>query len=228
MIRVEPLPRTATNKIKRFQLKKEIETGVITADAKEPKAWEFTGYDKAMLATGTGKAVIAAILMQKPARKQGLNANGGDKALAKPQASATEGQDVIHPAMNLEIDLGLDSLARAETFAALEQAFSTEFEGDEAARALTVANVIELVNNHGGGDVEQVSVDLNWGKIIREAEDDFPEIRSVLQNRPVFAAFAWSVYKCFWLIFKIFLRLEVKGLENLNVSVPGTVVTGDV
>ena len=52
--------------------------------------------------------------------------------------------------MNLEIDLGLDSLARAETFAALEHAFSTEFEGDEAAKALTVRDAVALVEKHGG------------------------------------------------------------------------------
>ena len=42
IIRVEPLPRTATNKIKRFQLKKEVESGEIAAETKEVKAWEFS------------------------------------------------------------------------------------------------------------------------------------------------------------------------------------------
>ena len=118
--------------------------------------------------------------------------------------------------MNLEIDLGLDSLARAETFAALEQGFSTEFAGDEAAQALTVANVIELVNKHGGEDANQVSVDLNWGKIVREADDDFPEVRAVLKSRPIFSVLAFIVYKCFHVFFRLFMLLEVKGVENLK------------
>src|SRR5436190_1480048 len=37
IVRAEPLPRTATRKIKRFQLKQELESGLITADAKEQK-----------------------------------------------------------------------------------------------------------------------------------------------------------------------------------------------
>ncbi len=192
MIRVEPLPRTATNKIKRFQLKKEVESGIIATDAKEVKAWEFTAKDTALVEGNNAKSVVAAI-----------------KQNAKDV-------DFIHPSMNLEIDLGLDSLARAEAFAALEQAFGTEFEADEAAQALTVANVIELVNSHVGEDAESVSVDLNWGNIVREADGDFPEIQSVLKNKPIFAAFAFTVYKCFWLVFKIFLRLEVKGLDELS------------
>ena len=199
MIRVEPLPRTATNKIKRFQLKKDIETGVISAEAKETMAWEFTPADSALLDTNVGKAVAAAILMQKSARSKGM-----------------ESSEAIHPAMNLEIDLGLDSLARAETFAALEQAFSTEFDGDEAAQALTVANVIDLVNKHGGETSGAVSVDLNWGTIIREADDDLPEVQGILKNRPLFAAFAFIVYKCFNIFFRVFMRLEVHGLENLK------------
>ena len=194
IIRVEPLPLTATNKIKRFQLKKEVESGVIATDAKEIKAWEMSDDDTVLLEGGNAQSVVAAI-----------------KQNAKDV-------DVVHPNMNLEIDLGLDSLARAETFAALEQAFGTEFEADEAAQALTVANVIEMVNSHVGEDAQSVSVDLNWGKIVREADDDFPELRSVLANRWFFAAFAFTVYKCFWLVFKIFLRLEVKGLENLSAA----------
>ena len=193
IIRVEPLPRTATNKIKRFQLKKEIETGVIAAEAKEVKAWEFSAQDTALLETPTARSVVDAIRQNARARR-----------------------DVIHPEMNLEIDLGLDSLARAETFAALEHAFSTEFDGDEAAQALTVANVIELVNKHGGETTEALSVDLNWGKIVRETGDDLPEIQSVLKRKPFFEPFAFFVYKIFWVIFKIFLRVDVKGLDELK------------
>jgi long-chain acyl-CoA synthetase len=192
IIRVEPLPRTATNKIKRFQLKKEIETGIIAAEAKEVKAWDLSAEDSALLETNTAKAVVAAIRQN------------------------TKDALAVHPAMNLEIDLGLDSLARAETFAALEQAFATEFDGDEAAQALTVASVIDLVNSHGGGDMEAVSVDLNWGRIVRDADDDFPEVRSVLKDRPLFSAFAFTVYKIFYLFFRVFLLLEVRGLKELR------------
>lgn len=197
IIRQEPLPRTATRKIKRFQLKKEVETGEIAAEAKETKTWELSAADSALLETGTAKAVVAAI-----------------------RQNAKDPEAQIHPSMSLELDLGLDSLARAETFAALEQAFSTEFEGDEAATALTVANVIDLVKEHGGSDTENVSIDLNWGNIIREADDDFPEVRGVLRDRPVFSAFAWMVYKIFNLFCRVFMRLEVIGAENLEFKVP--------
>ena len=120
--------------------------------------------------------------------------------------------------MNLEIDLGLDSLARAETFAALEQAFSTEFDGDEAAQALTVANVIELVNKHGGETVEAVSVDLNWGKIVREADDEFPEVQGILKDRPLFAVFAFDVLQDISIFSAKFSCVSRSQAENLTLA----------
>ncbi|MGB7210156.1 MAG: AMP-binding protein [Pyrinomonadaceae bacterium] len=195
IIRVEPLPRTATRKIKRFELKKAIEAGTIAGTASEAKAWTFSKDDTSLLATNTAKAVLSAI---------------------KQNAKEAE---TIHPDMNLEIDLGLDSLARAETFAALEHAFSTEFEGDEAAKALTVRDAIALLEKHGGspaGQLQPVSTDLNWSKILTETGDDLPEVQQVLKNQPVFSVFAFSSYKIFNLIFKIFLRLDVKGMEQFR------------
>ncbi|MEQ1603770.1 MAG: AMP-binding protein [Pyrinomonadaceae bacterium] len=192
IIRVEPLPRTATNKIKRFQLKKEIESGVIATDTKEIKAWEFSATDSALIESNIARSVVQAI-------KQ----NSKDI-------------EVIHPNMNLEIDLGLDSLARAETFASLEQAFSTEFNGDEAAQALTVANVVEMIQSHVGEDADAASLDLNWGEIVRSADGDFPEVRAVLKPRPIFSVFAFTVYKLFNLFCRVFMLLEVNGRENLT------------
>jgi long-chain acyl-CoA synthetase len=138
------------------------------------------------------------------------------RAVAHAIRSNSKDIDVIHPNMNLEIDLGLDSLARAETFAALEQAFSSEFDGEEAAQALTVGNVIELIKKHAGEDASASSIDLNWGEIVRSADDDFPEVRAVLKPRPFFAVFAFLFYKLFHLFCRVFMLLEVRGSENIK------------
>ncbi|HEX8734624.1 MAG TPA: AMP-binding protein, partial [Pyrinomonadaceae bacterium] len=195
IIRVEPLPRTATRKIRRFELQKEIESGAIsTRQARDPNQWKLSAEDARLLDSNAGKAVASVI---------------------KKNAKDAE---TIHPAMNLEIDLGLDSLSRAEVFAALEQAFDIEFGGDEAAKALTVTDAIELVRKHAGEaeTTTEISADLNWAKIVKETDTNIPEVANVLQNRPIFSAFAWTVYKCFNLVFRIFTRLEVRGIENLR------------
>jgi long-chain acyl-CoA synthetase len=207
IIRAEPLPRTGSRKIKRFELKKELESGVTNGGPTEKKDWKLTPEEQAYMNGPVAKTVISII---------------------KTNAPET---DVIHPSMNLEIDLGLDSLARAEAFAATEHAFGREFEGDDAAQALTVRDVIELVNrtlpsNAGGTSASAIAVspagavtatdDFNWSTIIETADDDIPELRKALKDRPVFLAFAFTAYKCFNLFCRVFMRLEVEGLENLK------------
>ena len=192
IIRAEPLPRTATRKIKRFELKKEIETGKISVgDSRAEKVWTLSDEDKKLLDSKIGQAVASAI-------KQ----NSKDA-------------ETIHPQMNLEIDLGLDSLGRAEVFAALEQAFSTEFEGEEAAQALTVNDVITLVKKHAGNisDDQMITTDLKWSQIVREKAENVPEVKYVLRDRVVFPAFAYTVYKAFKLFNRFFMSLEVSGEE---------------
>ncbi len=193
IIRVEPLPRTATRKIKRFELKKAIEAGTIAGTPAEEKKWEFSPDDRAIIESSVGRAVVSAVRQ-----------NNKDV-------------EVIHPDMNFEIDLGLDSLARAESFAALEHAFSTEFEGDEAAKALTVRDAITLIEKHGGSTaIEPVSTELNWSKILTEADDALPEVQHILRRQPIFLAFAFSVYKTFNLLCRIFFRLEVEGIDKVK------------
>lgn len=193
IIRVEPLPRTATRKIKRFELKKAIEAGTIAGTPAEEKKWEFSPEDTALIEGNIGKAVVSAVRQ-----------NNKDV-------------EAVHPDMNFEIDLGLDSLARAESFAALEHAFSTEFDGDEAAKALTVRDAIVLVEKHGGGEqLEPVSTELNWSRILTETEDDLPEVRHIFRRQPLFLVFAFSVYKTFNFFCRIFLRLEVDGVERVR------------
>lgn len=191
----EPLPRTSTKKIKRFELQKQIEAGELSADRQlERKPLQFSAEDEALLSSNIGRAVVS--ILQKN----------------------TEAVEKIHPAMNLEFDLGLDSLGRAEVFAALEQAFETEFDGDAAAQALTVKDVIELARSRAGaaGETEAISTDFNWSKIVRESGESIPEVDYVLRDRIVLPATAFAVYKVFKLFCKGFMRLEVAGEENLE------------
>lgn len=197
IVRQEPLPRTATRKIKRFALKQEVESGQLSDSFSEKRAWEFSPADAAVLENNVAATVVETI-------RKNLKA-----------------EETIHPKMNLEIDLGLDSLARAEVFAALEQAFETEFTADEAASALTVNDVITLVSNTPAGKLaisedKAINADLNWSAILKNADDDLPEVNAVLRDRPIFITFAYIVYRGFNLFCRVFMRLDVKGVEKLK------------
>ena len=201
IVRTEPLPRTATRKIKRFELKKQIESGEVRSGLAEKKTWTLTREDKALLSSNIAKPVVDTVRYH------------------------AKDVEIIHPEMNLEIDLGLDSLARAEVFAALENAFQTEFTAEQAAGALKISDVMELVRQTPFGKAAEggetaVNADLNWGKILRETKDDLPEVTAVIKNRPLFIPFAFFVYRCFNLFCRVFMRLEVKGVEKLDRAEP--------
>jgi long-chain acyl-CoA synthetase len=58
--------------------------------------------------------------------------------------------------------------------------------------------------------------DLNWSTIVRTADEDIPELRKALQKRPFFLIFAFLAYRSFNLFCRVFMRLEVEGLQNLR------------
>lgn len=199
IVRSEPLPRTATRKIKRFELKKLVESGTLNGLLKEKREWQFSESDRELMASGKGVSVAAAI---------------AQNLIDVPE---------IHPDMNLEIDLGLDSLARAELIASLEHKFSVEFNSEKAAAALTFRDLTDLLEQPRSaspaleaGFPEARTAGLNWSRIVRETGDVMPEIRPILRNRILFSAFAFSVMSVFYLFCRIFMRLEVRGLENLQ------------
>jgi len=195
IVRAEPLPRTATRKIRRFELQKEIVAGgIVNLQPSIEKNFTLSRDDEKLLSTKIGSVVSGIV------------------------KSNTKGLELLHPAMNLEIDLGLDSLSRAEVFAALEHAFGTEFEADEAAKALLISDVIALVRTKVGDseDLKVADTSLNWSNIVRETDEDFPEIRAVLRPQYLFPFFAFVILKIFYLFSKLFMRLEVSGRENLS------------
>jgi Long-chain acyl-CoA synthetases (AMP-forming) len=195
IVRAEPLPRTASRKIKRFELRKEIASGkILDAQKSSEKIPNLSEEDKKLLESKAGKLVTSIVRRH------------------------AEDAEKIHPEMNLEIDLGLDSLVRAEVFAAIETVLSTEFEAEEAAQALTIGDVINLAQKHAGENFEnlQEEADLNWSKIVRRADENQPELRAVLKDKPIFSVFAFAVHKSFNLFCRVFLRLEVEGFENLR------------
>jgi 1-acyl-sn-glycerol-3-phosphate acyltransferase len=82
--------------------------------------------------------------------------------------------------------------------------------GQPAADSMTTSGGRDQPPAIAGGS------DLSWSTIIATADEDIPELQKALQNRPFFLIFAFTVYKCFNLFCRVFMRLEVEGLENLR------------
>lgn len=112
VLRAEPLPRTTTRKIRRFELRGQLE-GLRDQEGNGPesKAIVVSEADRALMDSPAGRATLAAV--EQHVRDIPL----------------------IQPHLNFEIDLGLDSLARAECFASVEQSLGIELRPEELSTA---------------------------------------------------------------------------------------------
>jgi long-chain acyl-CoA synthetase len=116
-IRNEPLPRTVTRKLKRFEIQKE------ESSRQNEKPAASQGKDDPTFQEGIG-AVVARLVRE-----------------AKPDAGA------LDPSMTLELDLGFDSLSRVELFGQAENQLNTHIDEERAARIFTLADFIEALSS---------------------------------------------------------------------------------
>lgn len=198
IIRSEPLPRTTTRKVKRFEVKQWLEnSGAVTGQTRDLRRFVLSDADRAQLDSPAGKLVVSIIRQQKP------------------------DADLIHPQMNLELDLGLDSLARAECAVSIEQS-GIEVTPEETATTLTVGDLIGLVaaKRREGETTLAPAVATDWQEILSDVPADLPDIQPVLERKPVFELFAYTVLRIVRSLARVFCRMDVEGIDVLKTLRP--------
>lgn len=199
LLRAEPLPRTTTRKLKRFELASEIQILRNQTNGKrESKALAISEADQVLIDSPGGRATIAAV-------KQHL-------AESK----------VIQPQMNLEIDLGLDSLARAECLVSVEQNLGIELRAEEAATVQTVAELARLANTKlgtGPAAGQLGATKFSWREALAQPslQEDLPkEVQELLRPKRGSVLLAYAVLRVVYLISRLLFRMEVRGVEVLS------------
>ncbi len=196
VLRAEPLPRTTTRKIRRFELRTQLEAlRERTGKGRESRAIVSSETDRELMDSPAGRAVVAAI-------KQHVREIG-----------------VIHPQMNFEIDLGLDSLARAECFASVEQSLGIELKSEEVSLAQTVGELVNLANTKiigGSRALGRASLEFQWRDVLVRTSEQLPEVEQLLRPKPWLALFACIALRVIYLSARVLFRLEVKGTEVLT------------
>jgi long-chain acyl-CoA synthetase len=204
VLRSEPLPRTTTRKLKRFEVQRWLENAgtPATANTRDWQRFKLNAADRALLDSPAGQIVLTAIRRQKP------------------QAA------LIHPAMNLELDLGLDSLARAECSVSIEHALNANFAPEAVAAALTVGEWIALTQQHCGAakSVEQDTIllhtSVNWHNILNAVPADLPDVKPILARKPLTIWCAWVILKVIYLCARVFCRMKVEGRDVVTTLPP--------
>jgi long-chain acyl-CoA synthetase len=206
IVRAEPLPRTATRKVRRFELHSQIEAlRNVAGQTPDLRQFTFTAADRKLMDSPAGRALASA-----------MRRHGPDDG-------------IIHPKMNLELDLGLDSLARAECIISVEQALGVNFESTVVAAALAVGELINLV--HDGKAVKgrigrSVPLDLGatdqapakgpytpWREILANSSTNSREMNTILERKRLITIIAYLVLRSVYLAARLLFRIEVSGLN---------------
>jgi long-chain acyl-CoA synthetase len=128
----------------------------------------------------------------------------------------------IVPDDNLELDLGLDSLMRVELVVSIEKTFGISLPESFGSEVFTVKDAVVKIQEllAGGAGAAGERVRLSWGEILaREPSDEVEETLS-LEAGPVWNMGRYVIKIFVKMIFKVYGRLSVRGLENLPAQGP--------
>lgn len=204
VIRSEPLPRTTTRKIRRHELRHQLEAAKLSGqNGRKGNGFVLNPADSDLMNSPAGIIVTAII--------KGLVAEAA----------------VIHPHLNLEIDLRLDSLARVECIANVEQALSIQFEPEDTTSILTVGDLTELVSrkmsdqrasspalppiNATAVNAIPIPAKSYWQEALADTPANIPELQPMLNRKPLTTFLIYRLMRLIYFGVRVTLGMEVKG-----------------
>lgn len=196
VLRAEPLPRTSTRKVKRFEVKSRLEELEQRNGKKpEPKPAQFSEAERALMDSVAGRATVAAVKQHN------------------------HDVESIHPDMHFEIDLGLDSLARTECFASVEQTLGIELDSQELSAVQRVGELVQLATsslNGGAGSRVTAGAKFRWQRELAQTAETLPDVEELLKRKPAVVLFAYVVLRIIRFGAQVLFRMEVRGKEVLD------------
>ena len=186
----EPLPRTTTGKLKRFQIQRILQEREAAREVEAARP--LSGVEQEWL--DDPHVAGAAELVRQRAK----------------------GDATLRPDANLELDLGLDSMERVELLTELEQRFGVKVPEAVMHEITTVRQLVEAVRPEGEAAVG--AVDAAWSTLLADvppATD--PVLGRLLESRPVATWMFWVVAR---IVGRLLTRVDVTGLEHLPAKGP--------
>ncbi|HEV2467864.1 MAG TPA: AMP-binding protein [Candidatus Sulfotelmatobacter sp.] len=196
----DDLPRTTTRKIKRFEVEKRVRANQgkkLADDSDVPAEKPLTAEETAWL--------------DKPEVQRGL------KVLREASSSAPQ---QMRPTLNLELDLGLDSMQRVEVLSRLEEELGGDVEESRLGEIYTVRDLIDVVLQsaaEGAGGPGTRPAFAGWTAILSETPDD-PDVLALAHPNKLNDTFWYVVSRIFQMIARDRFDLQVSGLEKLPAS----------
>lgn len=190
----EDLPRTTTRKIKRFELEKRVKAN----QGKKVSEEEGLPEEKPLTAEETE-------WLQSPDVQRGL------KIIREAAPAAPEN---MRPTLNLELDLGLDSMQRVELLSRLEEELRGNVDESQLSDIYTVRDLLDAVlQSAASGQSAPRAAFAGWKAILAEQPAD-PEVLALRRPHPAFA-FWYPLSRVIQMTARDLFHLQVSGLEKL-------------
>jgi long-chain acyl-CoA synthetase len=189
----EPLPRTTTGKVRRFEVERRVRDKAASAEAPGGGP-ALSEADRAWLERPDVAAVVAAV-----------------RKAARPGAT-------VAPDANLELDLGLDSIERVELLTSLEQRFVADIPEEEMQRLYTVRELAESILSHATGDGGEASA--AWDALLSPSQIDAITLDAALRPHGLISMAVFAAIKLLRVLLRPGVRVELRGLEHLPATGP--------
>src|SRR6202795_735705 len=153
----EPLPRTTTRKLKRFELEKRV------------RANQKKGQSDSEVSTAPSLSAEDSQWLEQPEVQQ---------ALRIIRESSKTAPEVIRPSDNLELDLGLDSMQRIELLVAVERELGGDVQESALAEIYTVRQLVDAIRESAAAGKTRTSSSqqpAGWKSLLQEDPTD-PEV----------------------------------------------------
>jgi long-chain acyl-CoA synthetase len=193
----DDLPRTTTRKIKRFAVEKRVRANQSKGPADDsdfPSEKPLTADETAWLDQPDVKRALKII---------------GDTARAAPP--------ILRPTLNLDLDLGFDSMQRVELLSRLEEELGGNVEESQLTDIYTVRDLVDVVlkSAASGAGSPGTRVTFSGWKSILAADPDDPDVLALAHPNRINDTFWYLVSRVFQLIALDRFHLKVTGLDKL-------------
>jgi long-chain acyl-CoA synthetase len=196
----DPLPRTTTRKLKRFELEKRV------------RANQKKGHSDSEVSSAPALSAEDSQWLDQPEVQQAL------KVIRESSKTAPE---VIRPGDNLELDLGLDSMQRIELLVAVERELGGDVEESALAGIYTVRQLVDAIRESAAAGKTRTSSSqqpAGWKSVLQEDPTD-PEVLALARPGRVAEHFLYAGFRPLQIFACDRFHLRVNGLEKLPAEV---------
>jgi long-chain acyl-CoA synthetase len=198
----EDLPRTTTRKIKRFEVEERVKAGQarkITDESELPAEQPLTEDEK-----------------------QWLDQPDVQRASKIIREAARSEVQTLRPTLNLELDLGLDSMQRVELLSHLEQELGGSVEESQLASIYTVRDLVDAVLQSAASGAHSSTprpAFAGWEAILSE-EPPAADVIALIRPQKIQNGFWYLVSRLIQIIALDRFDLKVHGIEKLPKNGP--------